>query len=101
MKPSEIRDMTDDQLLAKETEMERSLFNLRIQYSTGQLDNPARLKTIRRDLARVKTIIRERNLKDQSAGTAACIAIEDQVSVQDVPYPVLRKRLLTDGQILE
>jgi hypothetical protein len=37
----------------------------------------------------------------QSTGTAACIAIEDQVSVQDVPYPVLRKRLLTDGQILE
>ena len=37
----------------------------------------------------------------QSAGAAACIAIEDKVSVQDVPYPKLRKRLLIDGQILE
>ena len=62
MKPNEIREMTDDELLAKESDLERAVFNLKIQFATGQLDSTSRLKTSKRDLARVKTIIRERGL---------------------------------------
>ncbi len=66
MKASEIRDMTDDELVGKERELSRSIFNLKIQYATGQLENTARLEVAKRDLARVKTIIRERNLRSGS-----------------------------------
>jgi large subunit ribosomal protein L29 len=70
MKPTEIREMTDDELLDKRDELTRGMFNLRIQMATGQLDSTARLKSTRRDLARVRTIIRERGLdKDKKAGT--------------------------------
>jgi len=62
MKAGDIREMTDDEILARETELERTSFNLKIQFATGQLENTARLKQTRRDLARVKTIIKERNL---------------------------------------
>jgi large subunit ribosomal protein L29 len=68
MKPTEIREMTDDELLTKHDELTRGLFNLRIQFATGQLDSTARLKTSRRDLARVKTLIRERGLSKKAGG---------------------------------
>ncbi len=63
MKPSEIREFTDEELLDKEEELERAVFNLRIQYATGQVENTASLGNNRRDLARVKTILKERQLK--------------------------------------
>jgi large subunit ribosomal protein L29 len=63
MKPTEIREMTDDELLSKEEDLERTVFNLRIQHSTGQLDNTSKLRSARRDVARVKTTIKERNLR--------------------------------------
>jgi len=62
MTPTEIREFTDDELLAKRDELERAAFNLRVQHVTGQLDSTANLKMTRRDLAKVKTIIRERGL---------------------------------------
>lgn len=62
MKPTEIRELTDDELLARESELKRAAFNLRVQFSTGQLENTAALRTTKRDLARVKTVIRERKL---------------------------------------
>lgn len=71
MKPSEIKEMTDDELLVKERELERAVFNQRVQFATGQLENTARLKLTRRDLARVKTVIRERNLKGAAPGKEA------------------------------
>ena len=67
MKPTEIREFTDDELLAKEEELERAAFNLKIQHATGQLDATSRLQITRRNLARVKTIVRERGLA--SAGS--------------------------------
>jgi large subunit ribosomal protein L29 len=70
MKPTEIRLMTDDELLAREAELERAVFNLKIQKATGQLENTARLAETRRDLARIKTIIREKGL-NLPAATAA------------------------------
>ena len=62
MKAGEIRAMTDDELLAAEEDLRRTLFNLRIQHVTGQLENTTKLSSTRRDLARVKTIIGERKL---------------------------------------
>ena len=55
--------MSDDQLVKKEPELKNELFNLRFQLATGQLDNPQKIKVIKRDIARVKTIITERAMK--------------------------------------
>lgn len=63
MRASEIREMTDEELKSQEQELRRALQNLRIQFATGQLTNTAQLKLTRRDLARVKTVLRERGLK--------------------------------------
>jgi len=60
MKAEELRDMTLDELEQKEREFKRKLFNLRFQKATGELDNTAELVKTRKDIARVKTIIREK-----------------------------------------
>jgi len=55
--------MGDDELLNKAVELEKNLFNLKIQLATGQLNNTSLLRQTRKDMARVLTVIRERNLK--------------------------------------
>ena len=60
MKAAEIRELTVDDLRAREKEIDDQLFRLRIQKSMGQLEAPARVREVRRDLARVKTILREK-----------------------------------------
>ncbi len=55
MKPAEIRAMSDDQLKEKLLELKKEQFNLRIQKATGQLENTARIRQVRRDIARIKT----------------------------------------------
>ena len=60
MKIGEIRDLAVDDLQARAKDLNDQLFRLRIQKSMGQLEAPAKLRTLRRDLARVKTILRER-----------------------------------------
>jgi large subunit ribosomal protein L29 len=62
MKAKEIRQMTDQELDTKLLDLKNELFNLRFQLATGQLDNPMRIKAVRKDIARVKTTIREREL---------------------------------------
>jgi large subunit ribosomal protein L29 len=62
MKANKFRDMTDDALAAQEKELKSELFNLRFQSATGQLSNPQRIRECKKDIARVKTIIRERQL---------------------------------------
>lgn len=62
MKAKEIRQMSDKELNAKLLDLKSELFNLRFQMATGQLDNPMRIKSVKRDIARVKTIAREREL---------------------------------------
>ncbi|MCF6465095.1 50S ribosomal protein L29 [Clostridium sp. Cult2] len=62
MKAKEIRQMTDQELNARLLDLKNELFNLRFQLATGQLDNPMRIKAVRKDIARVKTIVREREL---------------------------------------
>ena len=60
MKPAEIRELTTDDLRARVHDLDDQLFRLRIQKSMGQLEAPAKVREIRRDLARVKTILREK-----------------------------------------
>ena len=67
MKAEEIRDLTDDELARKLADLKEELFNLRFQMATGQLDNPMRMKAIKKDIARVKTVQRERELRLQRA----------------------------------
>lgn len=62
MKVKEVRQLSEAELNNKLTELKTELFNLRFQLATGQLDNPLRIKTVRKDIARVKTIVREREL---------------------------------------
>lgn len=62
MKAKEIRQMSDKELEAKLLDLKNELFNLRFQLATGQLDNPMRIKAVRKDIARIKTIVREREL---------------------------------------
>jgi large subunit ribosomal protein L29 len=60
MKASEYRDLSLDELEAKSRDLRGESFNVRIKRSTGQLENTARLKQLRRDIARVETILREK-----------------------------------------
>jgi len=60
MRAKEIRDLTVEEVRQKERELAEELFRLRLRKSTGQLDNPMRLRTVRRDVARIKTIQHER-----------------------------------------
>lgn len=60
MRPSEIREMTEEELEEKAGELKEKLFNLRFQKSTGELDNTAELKKTKKDIARVKTVQREK-----------------------------------------
>ena len=60
MKANEFRDLTVEELEVKENELKAELFNLRFQHATNQLDNPKRITEVKRDIARVKTVLRER-----------------------------------------
>lgn len=62
MKASELRDMTDVELIKKLNDAKDELFRLRFQLATGQLDNLMRIKDVRRSIARVKTVIKEREI---------------------------------------
>jgi len=60
MKATELRELTDDELLNKESELKDQLFKLKFQHTLGQLENAMKLKAIRKDLARIKTILNEK-----------------------------------------
>ncbi|UOF91902.1 50S ribosomal protein L29 [Fodinisporobacter ferrooxydans] len=62
MKAKEIRDLTTAELETKVNELKDELFNLRFQLATGQLENPMRIRQVRKDIARAKTILKEREL---------------------------------------
>jgi large subunit ribosomal protein L29 len=62
MKAKEIRQMSEQELNTKLMDLKSELFKLRFQLATGQLDNPMRISSVRKDIARVKTIVREREL---------------------------------------
>ena len=62
MKDKDIRALTTDQMLEKEKQYKEELFNLRFQQATGQLENTARLRQVRKNIARIKTILSEKEL---------------------------------------
>jgi large subunit ribosomal protein L29 len=72
MKAKDIRELTDEELGEKLEESKTELFNLRFQLVTGQLDNPKRLREVRKDIARIQTVRRERinALKSETANKA-------------------------------
>ncbi len=60
MKAKEIRNMSTDELEAKVAELKKNLFFLRMQHATNQLDNPVKIAVVKKDIARIKTILREK-----------------------------------------
>ena len=62
MKINEIKELTNEELNQKLDELKKELFNLRFQHATNQLDNPRVITDVKRSIARVKTILREREL---------------------------------------
>ena len=63
MKANEVRKLSTEELESKLGDLKKDLFMLRMQHATNQLDNPVKLSQVKRDIARVKTIIREKQLE--------------------------------------
>ena len=62
MKANELRKLSTEELVAKEKELKEELFNLRFQVVTGQISNPSRIGACKKDIARIKTILRQREM---------------------------------------
>ena len=67
MKASEIKEMNIEEMQQKANDLKEELFNLRFQHEIGQLENPQRMKQTKRDIALIKTIIREVEVKNKTA----------------------------------
>lgn len=65
MQIKEIRELSTADMIAKEKELKKELFNLRFQLATGQLEDTARLRNVRKTIARIKTVLREQELSQQ------------------------------------
>jgi len=68
MKPSDVRARTDDELTEQLETMGKEIFNLRFQRASGQLENTARVRQVRRDIARIKTVLGERRRPTAAPG---------------------------------
>lgn len=66
MRASEIRGLSEKELNNKLAELKKDLFNLRLQHATNQLDNPLKIADVKHDIARVMTVLREKQLADLS-----------------------------------
>ena len=66
MKASDVRDLTTAELESKLKDLKAELFNLRFQLAINQLDNPMRISAVKKDIARVKTVLRENEIKDSA-----------------------------------
>jgi large subunit ribosomal protein L29 len=76
-KAAELRELPDEELVSRIESSKEELFNLRFQLATGQLDNPSRLKEVRHEVARIATVLREREIELELDALAAA-AEEDQ-----------------------
>lgn len=65
MKPSALKDLTITELAQKESELRKELFNLKFQQATGEIENPMRIRQLRKDIARVLTIATEKKSADK------------------------------------
>lgn len=66
MKASEVKELTTEELESKLKDLKAELFNLRFQLAINQLDNPMRISAVKKDIARIKTVLRENELKDSA-----------------------------------
>ena len=66
MKIAEIKDMTVEELNTKLADLKKDLFNLRLQHAINQLDNPLKIAEVKKDIARVNTIIRQKNMANKA-----------------------------------
>lgn len=66
MKVSEIRESTREELEAKLLEVKKSVFNLKFQKATGQLENPLKIRNLRKDIARIETLLKEKELNKEN-----------------------------------
>lgn len=66
MKASEIRELSAEELTAKLGDLKKDLFNLRLQHATNQLDNTNKIVEVKHDIARVNTVLREKQLADKA-----------------------------------
>ena len=90
MKVSELRELVDEELLARLESQKEELFNLRFQEATGQLDNPMRIKQVRHDIARVLTVLRSRQSES---------ALEAQVAQADRESLEERREAIARGEM--
>ena len=77
-KVREIRDLGEVELMEKLESLKEELFNLRFQLATGQLDNPMRIKQVRHEIARILTVLREREIEAELDELATAAAEEDR-----------------------
>ncbi|MBS3969086.1 MAG: 50S ribosomal protein L29 [Clostridia bacterium] len=68
MKANKLRDLSKQEVARKVDDLKQELFNLRFQLATGQLDNPMRIRQVRKDIARAKTILREIEINEGQLG---------------------------------
>jgi large subunit ribosomal protein L29 len=71
MKTTELKELTNDELYTRRRDLKHEVLNLRVQQESGQLENPARLRILRREVARVETILSERRLQAGAQPEAA------------------------------
>jgi large subunit ribosomal protein L29 len=90
MKALELRELPDDELLARLEGQKEELFNLRFQSATGQLDNPMRIKHVRHDVARILTVLRTRHLEEE---LEARVAAADRAALEERRDAIARGEL--------
>ena len=83
MQAQEIRDLTEKERQEKVTDLSQEIFNLKFQLATGKIENPSRLRSLRRDIARIKTIQRETEVRSpqsvEEKEVTLCSLIKDNV----------------------
>ena len=90
MKAAELRELPDEELLSRLELQKEELFNLRFQLATGQLDNPARMREVRHDVARILTILRGRQSEEELRDA---IAAADRASLEE------RREAIASGEL--
>ena len=90
MRSSELRELPDEELLARLEANKEELFNLRFQMATGQLDNPMRIKQVRHDVARILTLLRGRQSEEE---LMAAVAAADRQSLGE------RREAIASGEL--
>src|SRR6185503_5727657 len=90
MRSSELRELPDEELLARLEANKEELFNLRFQMATGQLDNPMRIKQVRHDVARILTLLRGRQSEEE---LMAAVAAADRQSLEE------RREAIASGEL--